>query len=219
MTAFPAWLTPMAATLTRTFAGIRLLAVRGGCGIGGADPGPVMTSKRKEPSPLVEAAQAFDEALEEYARAGDLFVRGSISTTKQLERANELLGQIAATEARLAERGAALAAAINVAHTRQQAAAQEITDRLPALQDRNEQLKALLDRFQALGAETGALNASAASTRPAELVPTIAALADRAGALASDARSAGFEELAREAHSLHQRLTSTAKKLQSVAPS
>lgn len=178
-----------------------------------------MTNKRKEPSPLVEAAQAFDEALEEYARAGDLFVRGSISTTKQLERANELLGQIAATEARLAERGAALAAAINVAHTRQQAAAQEITDRLPALKDRNEQLKALLDSFQAIGAETGALNAAAASARPAELVPTIAALAERAGTLASDARSAGFEELAREAQSLHQRLASTAKKLQSVAPS
>lgn len=175
------------------------------------------SGKRKEPSALVEAAQAFDEALEAHVRAGELFVRSNLSTTKQLERANELLGEIAAAEKLLADRGAALAAAINAAHTRQQAAAKEIVDRIPAIKERNEQLQALLARFQTIGAEAGALNAGAAASKPAELVATITSIADRAEALAADARTAGFDELAREAHSLHQRLASTARKLQSAS--
>jgi len=174
------------------------------------------SGKRKQPSPLVEAAQAFDEALEAHARAGELFVRAPLSTTKHLERANELLGEIAAAEARLGECGAALAAAINVAHTRQQQLAKDIVDRLPSIKERNEQLQALLATFQALGAEAGALDAAAAASKPGELVATLTSLSERAATLATDARTTGFEELAREAHSLHQRLASTARKLQSA---
>jgi hypothetical protein len=168
-----------------------------------------MSTKRKAPSTLVEAAQAFDEALETHARAGELFVRGSLSTTKQLERANELLGEIARSEALLAEHGAALAAAINAAHTRQQEVAQAIVDRIPAIKERNEQLQALLGTFQAIGAETSTLNATAATAQPADLIATLAA----------DAHTAGFEELAREAHALHQRLAATARKLAAASPS
>jgi hypothetical protein len=178
-----------------------------------------MSQKRKEASPLVEAAEAFDEALDAHARAGDLFVRGNLSTTKQLERANELLGEIAAAEAQLAERGQALARAINEAHQRQQETAQAIVDRLPAIKERNEQLQRLLAAFQSIGAEAGSLNAASGATNAGELAVTLARLAARAGTLADDARTAGFEELAREAHSLHQRLTATSKKLASVAPS
>ena len=141
-------------------------------------------------------------------------MRTPLSTTQHLERANELLREIAAAETLLAERGAALAAAINGTHTHQQATAQAITDRLPAIKERNDQLKRLLETFQSLGAEAGALNATAAASNPAELVVTITSLSDRAAALAADARTTGFEELAREAHALHQRLASTARKLQ-----
>jgi hypothetical protein len=178
-----------------------------------------MSQKRKEPSPLLEAAEAFDEALEAHERAGDLFVRGALSTTKQLERANELLGEIARTESLLADRGQALAKAINVAHQRQQETAKAIADRLPEIKERNEQLQRLLASFQSIGAEAGSLNATAGAAKAGELAVTLMSLATRAATLADDARTAGFEELAREAHSLHQRLQSTAKKLASVAPS
>lgn len=175
------------------------------------------SGKRKEPSALVEAAQAFDEALEAHGRAAELFVRSPLSTTKHLERANELLGEIAAAEKRLAEQGAALAAAINAAHQRQQAGAQAVVDRIPAIKERNEQLQALLATFQSIGADAGALNASTAASKPDELVASITSISDRAAALAADAHTAGFEELAREAHALHQRLASTARKLQSAS--
>ncbi|HUQ02455.1 MAG TPA: hypothetical protein VM261_08170 [Kofleriaceae bacterium] len=178
-----------------------------------------MSTKRKQPSTLVEAAQAFDEALEAHARAGELFVRGSLSTTKQLERANELLGEIAAAEQLLAERGAALAAAINAAHVGQQQTAQAIVDRIPAIKERNERLQALLGAFQAIGAETSALNGTAATAKPADLIAPLNGLAERASTLAADAHTAGFEELAREAHALHQRLASTARKLAAASPS
>lgn len=175
-----------------------------------------MSNKPKQPSPLVEACQAFDEAMAAHARAGELFIRTPLSTTKQLERANELLGEIAASEKLLAERGAVLAAAINAAHTRQQETAQAIVDHIPAIKARNEQLQGLLATFQAIGTETSSLNSAAGAAKPAELVPTITALSERAATLAADAHTAGFEELAREAHSLHQRLAATARKLQSA---
>jgi hypothetical protein len=176
-----------------------------------------MTTKRKPSSPLVEAALAFDEALEAHARAGELFTRASLSTTRQLERAKERLGEIATAERLLGERGAALAAAINAAHTRQQETAQSIVDRIPAIKERNEQLQALLATFQAIGADAGSLNAAAAAARPGELVATLTAISDRAAALAAHAHQAGFEELAREAHSLHQRLAATARKLRGAS--
>lgn len=176
-----------------------------------------MSTKPKPSSPLVEASQAFDEALAAHARAGELFIRTPLSTTKQLERANELLGEIAAAEKKLAEHGAALAAAIGAAHARQQETAQAIVDHIPAIQARNQQLQALLATFQSIGAETSALNSTAAAAKPGDLAPTITALSERAATLAADAHTAGFEELGREAHSLHQRLAATARKLQSAS--
>jgi len=172
-----------------------------------------MTAKRKAPSPLVEAAQAFDDALEAHARNAELFVRTPLTSTKHIERANELLGEIAGAEDRMRERSAALAEAVAVARDRQEQLARDIIARLPEIKARNEQLMTLLAAYQALGNEAGALNATAAGTNPRELVEALHAIAERATTLATDARAAGFEELATQAHALHQRLASAAKKL------
>jgi hypothetical protein len=172
-----------------------------------------MTRKHKEPSPLVAAAIAFDEALEAHARTAELFVRAPLASTKHIERVNELLGEITGAEEKLREHGAALAAAVTAARDRQEALAQQIIARLPEIKERNDQLHALLARFQVLGAEGNALNQSAAGTTPRELAAALTALGDRAEALAVDARTAGFDELASQGHALHQRLAAAAKKL------
>jgi hypothetical protein len=178
--------------------------------------------KRKAVSPLVEAAQAFDDALDEHARASELFVRSPLSSTKHLDRANELVGEIAAAEERLRERGAALAEAVAAARDRQEKSAQQIVERLPALQERNEQLRVLLAEFAALGSEAGAVSAGTSAGGPPttaiarDLAAALAELAGRAEALSTRARTAGFDELANQVHSLHQRLLATSKKLQNA---
>lgn len=173
-----------------------------------------MTGKKKSPSPLVEAAQAFDDALEAHARASELFVRSPLASTKHIDRANELMNEIAAAEQLLGERGAALSAAITAARDRQLALAHQIVERLPEVKARNEQLLGLLEQYQALGGEAGAINATASTTPPRELAAALIALSDRATALAAAARDAGFDELSSQAHALHQRLAAAAKKLQ-----
>jgi hypothetical protein len=172
-----------------------------------------MAGKKKHDSALIEAARAFDEALDAHGRAAELFVRSSLSTTKQLERANELLGEIAAAEELLRERGAALGAAVSAARDRQEQAAGEVVARLPYLKERNLQLQSLLQTFQVLGVDAVELNTSAPGSTPAELAARVTAMSERAAALAADARTSGFEELANQAHALHQRLAATARKL------
>lgn len=169
---------------------------------------------RKQPSPLVEAAQAFDDALEAHARASELFTRSPLASTKQIDRANELLGEIAAAEERLRDCGAALSEQITAARDRQLVLAQEVVARLPSVKERNEQLLALLEAYQALGTEAGSLNASARASSPKELAASLLEMSARASTLAGGARDAGFDELSSQAHALHQRLAAAAKKLQ-----
>ena len=171
-----------------------------------------MSAKRRD-SQLVEAAVAFDEALEAHARAAELFARSPLATTKHLDRVNELLAEIAGAEESLRSSGAALAAAVAAARDRQEDLAKAILARLPQVQQRNDELRVLLDAFAALGAEAGELNTRASSMTPADLSAALGALAARADTIAGSARTAGFEELATQAHALHQRLGASAKKL------
>jgi hypothetical protein len=167
--------------------------------------------KRKQPSPLVDAAQAFDDALEAHARAAELFCRAPLASTKQIDRANELLVEIAGCEERLRAGGQALAEAVAAARDRQERLATEILERLPQVQARNEQLRLLLADFAALGTEASTLNAALGT--PREVVVALTGLSDRAEALAATAREAGFDELGNQAHALHQRMLAVSKKL------
>ncbi len=173
-------------------------------------------TKRKHASALVEAAQQLDDALEAHARAAELFTRTPLTSTKHIERANELLGEIAGAEEILRERGAALAQAVSDARDRQEQLAQDILARLPLIQERNALLQQLLTDFQLLGGEAATVNATASGSNPKDLAASLLALAERATALAVRAHDADFEELASQAHALHQKLGALAKKLQGV---
>jgi hypothetical protein len=183
--------------------------------------------KRARPdSALTEAAQAFDDELASYLNLSEAFVRAPLSSSKQIERVNELLGQIAASEQQLAACGQRLAEAVTGARERQEAQARQTLERLPEVKARMEHLRTLLGQFEALGAQAAGINQTALSlgkpdpdAGPAqiggakELAANMHALATRAAELSVAAKQADFQELAGKAHALHQQLLSAHHKL------
>jgi chromosome segregation ATPase len=182
---------------------------------------------KKLDTPLAIAAQQFEEELARYAQLGDAFVKTPMSSTKQLERANELITEIAAQEERLSAAGQKLVMAVTAARGKQEELAALVVGKLPELKARNEVLRSLLAELAQIGADTGGLNdraagmsADAARTDPTarELVNGMQSLHERAAALAAKARDAQLDELATQAHALHQKLFAAWKKLDKAVP-
>lgn len=176
-------------------------------------------------SALAEAAAAFDAELSTYARLGKLFLETSLGSVKFLERANQALNDIAACEERLQAAGTVLAQALAGVRTRQEQLAKDVVAHVPALQARNQQLQALMADLGAVATEVQGLNAIIAakggeagelptSTDAIDISQTVLGLSARAEGVAATARTAEFEEVATQAHALHQRLQVIGKKLQ-----
>ncbi len=181
----------------------------------------------KPDSALAEAAAGFDEQLAGYARVGDIFLKTPLSSVKHLERANAALAEIAACEERLQAAGQRMVQALSEARAHQEQLARDIVAHVPMVQSRNQRLNELMGELTAVAGEVGGLNNALAAHREngdarkpptAEdargLSTTVFGLSDRAERLAATAREAEFEELAAQAHALHQRLQAVGKKLQ-----
>ena len=181
----------------------------------------------KPASPLADAAAAFDDELAAYARLGDLFLKTPLSSVKHLERANTTLGEIAASEERLQVAGQRMVQALTAARAHQEQLASDVVAHVPVVQARNERLKELMSELTTVAGEVGGLNTVLAGQRengdptkpPApsaarDVSTAVFALSERAERLATTARDAEFEELATQAHALHQRLQAIGKKLQ-----
>ncbi len=171
---------------------------------------------KRPDSPLATAAIAFDDELTEYARLAELLLRTPLGTTKQLERVNLTIEELAATEQRLSERGRGLVAAIGEARDRQQQLAEQILAHLPAVHARNQALREILGELQQLGSEVRELNASAGGAAVLELEERVTVLAGRAEAVAVRAREERFEDSATQAHALHQQMLAVVRKLRTV---
>lgn len=182
----------------------------------------------KQDSELSEAAAGFDRELAAYTRLGELFVQAPVGSVKQLERANATLGEITECEERLQAAGQRLVAALAAARTQQEQLAKDVIARVPVLRGRNEQLKQLMTELAAVAGDVGGLNSAFAANNgdPAkqpdsdvarDISTTLIALSERAAKLATAARDAEFEELAAQAHALHQRLQAIGKKLHKAA--
>jgi hypothetical protein len=181
--------------------------------------------KRRSASALLEAAQAFDEELGSYTGLSEAFQRAPLASSKNLERVNELLSQIAASEQRLAACGQRLAEAVGGARALQESQAQLTLARIPEVKARMEHLRGLLAQFEELGKQAGALNQRAVGLGKGseqgaapisgvrELAAEMQALSVRASELAGAAKQADFDELAGRAHALHQQLLSAHHKL------
>jgi chromosome segregation ATPase len=183
------------------------------------------------PSPLVAAAEAFDETLRRFGALTEAAGRGGLDSQKGLERAGEMLKEIAACEEELQERAQALMTALGAARDTQQAQAVIVRDRALEIQKRTEDYRNVMLRFETLGQDASALNASAqglAARRGGademvrdgellagldELQERMGAVAGRAESLASDARAADFDDLSRKADALRQQILAARNKI------
>jgi hypothetical protein len=180
---------------------------------------------KQDTSTLVEAAAAFDSELATYTRLGKLFIGTPLDSVKHLERANGTLADIAACEERLQAAGQNLVAALGSARLAQEQLAKQVVAHVPVVQERNKQLTDLMGELAAVAGEVGGLNEKIqAGTTNGEgggptvvdaqgLSTTILDLSMRAEQLANRARTAELEELATQAHALHQKLQVIGKKL------
>jgi uncharacterized coiled-coil DUF342 family protein len=179
---------------------------------------------KQDPSALTEAATAFETELATYTRLGELFVKTPLSSVKHLERANATLADIAACEGRLQTAGQQLVQALSAARSQQEELAKEVVGHVPAVQERNKRLQELMGELAGVATEVSGLNAiitqrsNEASGQPSAadaqgISTTVFALSERAETLANTARDAEFEELATQAHALHQKLQAIGKKL------
>jgi hypothetical protein len=172
---------------------------------------------KPEPSSLVAAAQAFEDALADYTRLGELFIKTPLSSVKHLERANATLAEIAACEQRLQDGGRQLVAALGAAREHQEQLATDVVAQVPAVQTRNKLLQEQMAELTAVAAAVGELNVEIAAQREnvsaKQIAVTTRSLSGRAEELAAAARNSQFEELATQAHALHQKLQAVAKKL------
>ena len=180
---------------------------------------------------LVDAVAGFESELTAYARLGELFLKTSLASVKQLERANATLGDIAQCEERLQAAGQRMVQALSAARAHQEQLAAKVVAHVPAVQARNHQLTELMAELTAIVGEGGNLNHSITQRENGDVskphAPTLEetrdvlakvfALSDRAEQLATTAHAAEFEELATQAHSIHQRLQAVGKKLQKAS--
>lgn len=179
----------------------------------------------KSDSPLVAAAAAFDEELVVYARLGELFLKTPLNTLKHLERANQTLGELADCEQRLQNAGKQLIEALSAARGKQEQLSQNVIDYAPTVQARNAKLRELMTSMGELAAAVSTINsavtgkngdvaAEAKAPDPVDVSARVLEMSDRADTLAGSCRDADFEELAEQAHALHQRLKAIGTKLQ-----
>jgi DNA anti-recombination protein RmuC len=187
---------------------------------------------KPDSSPLADAAAAFDAELATYSRLGKLFLETPLGSVKYLERANTTLSEIAACEERLQSAGKLLVQVLSAARDRQEQLAKEVVAHVPAVQARNKRLQELMTELGSVATEVANLNeliahkgtngdttATPTKEDARDVSETVFALSTRAEQLATTAREAEFEELATQAHSLHQRLQAIGKKLQQAGSS
>lgn len=177
-------------------------------------------------SPLVEAAQAFDEALGRFGELADSVGRAALDSSEGLARAAAALQKVAACEEEMQQRAQTLSAALTAARQAQEAHAREIGARALDVQKRGETYAALLQQFEAVGRDAVDLNSTAQQLAGANKIdpqmsqevisPLLAQLGELesrmkgvavgAETLAGDARAAHFDDLAHKTDVLRQQL-------------
>ncbi|MGE0872393.1 MAG: hypothetical protein AB7P03_27815 [Kofleriaceae bacterium] len=180
-------------------------------------------------SPLMEAATAFDDELAQYMRLGEQFLKTPLDSVKHLERANTTLTELAACEERLQKLGEVLVKAFTTVRDQQDSLAKSVIAYVPTMQARNQKLQDLMKELGGVANEVSGLNAvvlgrpeNGNNTKPPpvnanDVSEAVLGVSERAAKLAEEAHAADFEELATQAHALHQRLLAIGKKLRKAS--
>jgi hypothetical protein len=190
-----------------------------------------VSKDKADPSPLVTAADAFEASLRRFAALTESARKGELDSQKGLERAAETLKEIATCEEELQSRAQGLMAALSRARDEQQTQAELVRQRAIEIQKRTEDYAGVMRRFETLGKDAAALNATAQSLAarkrtPDEMVKDgellagldelqerMTGVASRAEGLATDARTADFDDLSRKADSLRQQILAARNKV------
>jgi chromosome segregation ATPase len=191
---------------------------------------------KSDRSPLVAAAEGFDAELRRFAQLTDGARKGGLGSQKALERAAEGLKEVADCEEQLQAHARDLMAALASARDEQQAQAELLHARAKEIEQRTAVFADLMRRFQALGKDAAELNAmgqrlslmkkevgadsAAAVAKDPELAAGLRELSERmarvgdsAQELATAAREAEFEDIARQGESLRQQLMAARNKV------
>ncbi len=145
------------------------------------------------------AARALDRALEDFAINADQVRRAPLTTERQVARVRELIAGMAAGEAAIQVRIAALEAAVGAANVARAAQASAVVERLPHVDARAGEIQRLLDVYIGLG-----VRATQHAPGPAP------ALVADANALLATAKAGDFPDIVQLAQALSKQLSARA---------
>jgi hypothetical protein len=176
---------------------------------------------------LAEAARAAEEELELFERLVASVRKIELTSEKSILRAGKALSEAVATQARIAQVLAPLARAFSQAQQRELSAAEQLQACAEQIHQRTELFASLMEGVRAVGTDAievtsllksatgGGTDGAEAEfdQRIAEAVARMDAAVERAKELHRIAQEAGLDDVARQAHSLEQQLTSARGKL------
>jgi hypothetical protein len=178
------------------------------------------TKKGQPPRPLVDAAEKLHESLASHARVTRELAKVEYDSRQSVARAEELLGKLSGHDHELAADMQAFVTALTAARESQQADADknqtralELVERKGELSRLDTRLKLLADAVKAVRSLLERLrDAGAGGAGAPEAITKLADLAALAEGVMQDARAAGFEDVARDAHAMHQQLDAVLRK-------
>jgi len=184
---------------------------------------------------LAEAARAAEEELERFEALVATVRKIELNSGKSIARAAKALGEAVAVQARIAGALAPLARAFSQAQQRELAAAEHLQASAVQIHERSELLTTLMEGVRAVGSDalevTSLLKAATEpgseggspevefESRLARALGRMDSAVERAKELHRVAREAGLVEVARQAHTLEQQLSSARGKLKQGGPS
>jgi chromosome segregation ATPase len=176
-------------------------------------------------SPLRDAAEALDEALERYAELAADLEREPATSEKSLRRSARILQSLGETEQVLGQQLGRLVEAIDARRRRQEATVADVQRLAEELRERSELFGQLLQRCDVLAKRAAEANAvlqgGAAADADADTsvivfeqtAAGLEALAGEARAIGDAARSGNFPDVARQTDGLEAQLLSAHKKI------
>jgi hypothetical protein len=187
-----------------------------------------MAAAKKAEGPLVKAATALEVELTRYEEHVADAKRLEIGSEKGLQKSKTVLEACAATEQRMREHLQTFAAAMQEMQKRQQACVEETVATAKRIEERIHDRAQLLERFGALGMRArevdepvkAVMQRKADGAKDSELLGALGEVIARtdsvledAEAVAKDAQTRGWEDIAREATALKQQLQSARNKV------
>jgi chromosome segregation ATPase len=179
-------------------------------------------------SPLVAAAAAVDEELQEYDELAREAQRIVLDGERSLARAARVLSASTTRQPQIQEKLQALVTEIEAARVRQQASLDTLVEVSRALEARATDFDGLMRRFADVGQSAQSIHqltsdlaamkaAGAPETQILEglrkLEDEMMAVAEDAGRLAQDAEQKGWPEISRQADSVRQQVSAAKNKL------